>query len=120
MKRQIAVQSITLGLSLLVLPLSAAAADAVIAWNENAAKAATAACLHISGNGLAESRMYAMVHAAVHDAVNAIDRRSRAYAFDASVSGPTSTDAAVAFTSGTRSRAAFTTDEGLPRMPFIS
>ena len=71
-------------------------ADAVITWNENAAKAATAACLHISGNGLAEARMYAMVHAAVHDAVNAIDRRSRPYAFDATSSGPASVDAAVA------------------------
>ena len=67
-----------------------------IRWNENAAKAAKAACLHISGNGLVESRMYAMMHAAIHDAVNAIDRRSRPYAFDAEVSGPASMDAAVA------------------------
>jgi hypothetical protein len=84
-------------LSLLVLwPGTSAAADAVITWNENAAKAATASCLHISGNGLAESRMYAMVHASVHDAVNTIDRRSRPYAFDAQVNGPASVDAAVA------------------------
>jgi hypothetical protein len=84
-------------LSLLVLwPGTAAAADAVITWNENAAKAATAACIHISGNGLAESRMYAMVHVAVHDAVNAIDRRSRPYAFEANVNEPVSVDAAVA------------------------
>ena len=83
-------------LSLLVLWPSAASADAVTLWNENAAKAATAACIHISGNGLAESRMYAMVHVAVHDAVNAIDRRSRPYAFDANVNGPVSADAAVA------------------------
>ena len=26
-------------------------ADSVVTWNENAAKAAAAACLHISGNG---------------------------------------------------------------------
>ena len=77
-------------------PGTAAAADAVLTWNENAAKAATAACIHISGNGLAESRMYAMVHVAVHDAVNAIDRRSRPYAFDANVNGLVSVDAAVA------------------------
>ena len=75
---------------------SAASADAVVTWNENAAKAATAACLHISGNGLVEARMYAMVHAAVHDAVNAIDRRSRPYAFHARVNGPGLADAAVA------------------------
>ena len=89
-------QSIFLYLSLLVLWPSAASADAVTLWNENAAKAATAACIHISGNGLAESRMYAMVHVAVHDAVNAIDRRSRPYAFSARVDGPVSADAAVA------------------------
>ena len=77
-------------------PGTAAAADAVITWNENAAKAATAACLHMSGNGLAESRMYAMVHVAVHDAVNAIDRRSRSYTFDANVNGLVSLEAAVA------------------------
>ncbi len=80
MKNQIA-ESIGLFLLVVAWP-SAASADAVVTWNENAAKAATAACLHMSGNGLAESRMYAMVHVAVHDAVNAIDRRSRPYAFD--------------------------------------
>ena len=87
---------IGLCLSLLVSWPNAVSADAVVMWNENAAKAATAACLHISGNGLAEARMYAMVHAAIHDAVNAIDRRSRPYAFDAEARGPVSLDAAVA------------------------
>ena len=96
MKKQLAV-NIGLGAALLGLsPGTTAAADAVIMWNENAAKAATAACLHVSGNGLAESRMYAMVHVAVHDALNAIDRRSRPYAFDANVTGRVSVDAAVA------------------------
>ena len=68
MKNQVAVY-LGLGLSLLVLAPASVQADAVTTWNENAAKAATAACVHISGNGLAEARMYAMVHAAVHDAV---------------------------------------------------
>jgi hypothetical protein len=87
----------SIGLTLLLVSWpSAASADPVITWNENAAKAATAACLHASGNGLAESRMYAMVHAAIHDAVNAVDRRSRPYAFDARVGSPVSPDAAVA------------------------
>ena len=92
------VTAATIGLHLLVLLTTPAAAraDAVLTWNENAARAATAACIHVSGNGLAEARMYAMVHAAVHDAVNAIDRRSRPYAFDAMVSSPASPDAAVA------------------------
>ena len=51
---------------------------------------------NISGNGLAEARMYAMVHVAIHDAVNAIDRRSRRFAFDAEARGPVSLAAAVA------------------------
>ena len=88
---------VCLSVSLLVSsPIAAQAADAVVTWNENAAKAATAACLHISGNGLVESRMYAMVHVAIHDAVNAIERRSRPYVFDAQAGTPTSLDAAVA------------------------
>ena len=91
------VGGVCLSVGLLVSsPSAATAADAVVTWNENAAKAATAACLHISGNGLVESRMYAMVHVAIHDAVNAIDRRSRPYVFDAQASTPTSVDAAVA------------------------
>jgi hypothetical protein len=95
MKRQV-IGSLGLCLSLLACWPSNAGADAVINWSENAAKAATAACLHISGNGLAESRMYAMVHAAVHDAVNAIDRRSSPYAFVGQASAGASLDAAVA------------------------
>lgn len=75
---------------------NSAIADPVIVWNEKASEAATAACLHISGNGLAEARMYAMVQAAVHDAINAIDRRSRSYAFVTQVSAAAAVDAAVA------------------------
>jgi hypothetical protein len=45
---------------------------------------------------LAESRMYAMVHIAIHDAVNAIDRQSRPYAYDDHVTGRASRRAAVA------------------------
>ena len=58
------------------------AADAVTDWNENAGEAATAACIAPLNNPLHESRMYAMMHIAIHDALNAIDRRSRPYAFD--------------------------------------
>ena len=95
MKKQVA-GGIGLGLVLLLLCPSASSADAVITWSENAAKAAKAACLIASGNGLVESRMYAMMHAAVHDAINAIDRRSRPYAYDATAAGPASIDAAAA------------------------
>ena len=40
--------------------------------------------------------MYAMVHVAVHDVVNAIDRLSRPYVFDTRVNGPVSVDVRVA------------------------
>ena len=70
--------------------------DAVSAWNETAGEAAVAACLAPTNNPLHESRMYAMTHLAIHDALNAINRRSRPYAYDAMVKRRTSPDAAVA------------------------
>jgi hypothetical protein len=70
--------------------------DAVLTWSENAGKAATAACIAPVDNPLHESRMYAMMHIAIHDAVNAIDRRSRPYAFDVPLQPDASPDAAVA------------------------
>jgi hypothetical protein len=54
------------------------------------------ACIAPLDDPFHESRMYAMMHIAIHDALNAIHRRSRPYAFDASVDRPTSADAAVA------------------------
>ena len=50
--------------------------DAVTVWNANAGEAAIAACLSPDGNPLFESRIYAITHVAIHDALNAIDRRS--------------------------------------------
>ena len=73
-----------------------ARADAVTDWNVGAGRAATAACLSPTGNALAESRMYAMVHVAIHDALNAINRRSRPYALDTQAPSWASVDAAVA------------------------
>ena len=70
-------------------------ADAVTAWNANAGVAATAACIAPLVDPLHESRIYAMMHVAIHDALNAIDRRSRPYAFDMQEPGA-SPDAAVA------------------------
>jgi hypothetical protein len=58
------------------------AVDPVLTWNENAGKAATAAGLAPLNDPLHESRVYAIMHIAIHDALNAIDRRSRPYAFD--------------------------------------
>jgi hypothetical protein len=73
-----------------------ARADAVADWNVRAGRAAMAACLSPTGNGLAEARMYAMVHVAIHDALNAINRRSRPYALDTQAPSWASVDAAVA------------------------
>src|SRR4029453_18221188 len=73
-----------------------AGTDAVTTWNANAGAAATAACLAPLDNPLHESSIYAIMHLAVHDAVNAIDRRSRPYAFDAQAEAGASPDAAVA------------------------
>jgi PAP2 superfamily len=70
--------------------------DAVTDWNANAGDAAVAACISPIQNPLHESRMYAMTHVAIHDALNAIDRRSRPYAFSARVRRRASVDAAVA------------------------
>ena len=88
--------SLCLCLGVVLLSPRSSAADAVTDWNANAGKAALAACIAPSDDPLHESRMYAMMHVAIHDALNAIDRRSRPYAFDAQVARGTSTAAAVA------------------------
>ena len=71
-------------------------ADAVTDWNANAANAARAACLAPALDPFHESRAYAMMHIAIHDALNAIDRRSRPYVYDARSVPWASSDAAVA------------------------
>ncbi len=105
MNSQSTIPSIRVSLSVLLLsfiavaPAPCAAAevgDAVTAWNANAGVAATAACVAPLNNPLHESRMYAMMHVAVHDALNAIDRRSRPYAFKPEAEPGASRDAAVA------------------------
>jgi Tol biopolymer transport system component len=70
--------------------------DAVSDWNANAGEAAQDACISPTQNPLHESRMYAMTHVAVHDALNAIDRHSRPYALDTKARRGASLDAAVA------------------------
>src|SRR6516164_241965 len=76
----------------------AAPADPVIAWNANAGTAAVKACMNALDNNdpFHESRMYAMMHIAVHDALNAIDRKYQPYAFDKKAEPGASPDAAVA------------------------
>src|SRR6185295_17519952 len=73
-----------------------AGGDAVTVWSANAGVAATAACIAPLANPLHESRIYAMMHIAIHDALNAIDRRSRPYTFDMQAKPGASPDAAVA------------------------
>ena len=94
--RQHVLGGVCLSIVVLTASPSAARTDAVLRWNENAGRAAAAACLTPEGNALAEARMYAMVHVAVHDAVNAIRRRSTPYVFDVQATGGTSSSAAVA------------------------
>ena len=69
-----------------------ARADAITDWSDTAGRAARMC----NANPLHESRMYAMVHLAIHDALNAIDRRFRPYAFDSDAPVGASTEAAVA------------------------
>jgi hypothetical protein len=76
--------------------LRLARADAVTDWNANAGKAAIAACISPADDPLHESRMYAMMHIGIHDALNGIDRRSRPYALDIPPLATASVDAAVA------------------------
>jgi PAP2 superfamily protein len=82
--------------TLTTVPDAAADEDAVRVWNANAGVAATAACIVPLDDPFHESRIYAMMHVAIHDALNAIDRRSRPYAFDRRAAPGASPDAAVA------------------------
>jgi hypothetical protein len=67
-------------------------ADVVIDWNVIATDAAFAA----GKNALEQSRIYAMTHAAIHDALNAIDRRYKPYVLDRRAEPNASPEAAVA------------------------
>jgi hypothetical protein len=74
-------------------------ADAVIDWNKTATSAGFAAGLdNAEGcvDALHESRIFAMMHVAIHDALNAIERRFQPYALGAQAPAGTSPEAAVA------------------------
>jgi hypothetical protein len=75
---------------------TAAGGDAVNVWNAHAGVAATKACIAPLDDPFHESRMYAMMHVAMHDALNAIDRRFQPYAFDKRVESGASPEAAIA------------------------
>jgi hypothetical protein len=67
-------------------------ADVVTDWNVVALQAHAAAGL----NGVRRTPVLAMVHVAIHDALNAIDRRADPYAFDTRTAKTASAEAAVA------------------------
>jgi hypothetical protein len=75
---------------------SPAYADVVADWNAVAGKAAVKACIAPADDPLHESRLYAMMHVAIHDALNAIDPRYRPYVFRSPQVRWASVDAAVA------------------------
>jgi hypothetical protein len=66
-----------------------ASADVVTDWN-------TTATTVTAGPAAPQIRAYALMHAAIHDAVNAVDRRYQAYAVDMKAPPGASMDAAVA------------------------
>jgi hypothetical protein len=69
---------------------------AILDWNEVAGRAALAACQAPFDNPFHESRSYTMAALAVHDALNAIDRRYRSYGATFAAPQDASTDAAIA------------------------
>jgi hypothetical protein len=68
------------------------AADEVIRWSELANRLA----LNSGLNPLHQTRMQAMMHAAMHDAVNAVERRYRPYSLGVAVTPGASPEAAAA------------------------
>ena len=69
--------------------------NAVVTWNAVAADAALRCGLAPANNPLHESRMYVIMHIAIHDALNAIRHRARPYVFRGHAPGA-SPEAAVA------------------------
>jgi len=100
MKRYL-IASLLVPLGIGVLPTQAApptvqADDPVLAWNEIVAEATVRSGIAPLFDPLHESRLYAMVHIAVHDALNGIERHSRPYAVDLGLQPDASPAAAVA------------------------
>jgi PAP2 superfamily len=81
-----------LSAALSVTVVDSARADAVTDWNIAATTAAAAPFV----GGIPQGRIFAMTHAAIHDALNAIDRRYQPYAFDVQADPNASPEAAVA------------------------
>jgi hypothetical protein len=78
----------------LLIAASSLAANEVTEWNDIAGRATFGSGL--AGNPLFESGAYAITQAPVHDALNAIDRRSEPYAYHPPSTPGASAEAAVA------------------------
>jgi PAP2 superfamily len=89
--RSLLIPIFMLGLSVVSLTVISRA-DIVIDWNIIATSAGPAA----GKNPLEQSRIYAMTHTAIYDALNGIDRRYRPYAVDRRAEPGASPEAAVA------------------------
>jgi len=76
--------------TLCVLPIRGAQADAVGDWNVIALNATA-----LPPNSILQSRVLAIVHGAIYDAVRAVDRKGRAYAVDVEAPAGASVEAAV-------------------------
>ncbi len=63
-------------------PPSPATSTAVLDWNQIATDAMLTTGISPALDPMDESRIFAMMHLAIHDALNAIVRRSKPYAFD--------------------------------------
>ena len=84
------------GTSQLALATASFAENVVVRANENMGLAMIAACQSPVGNPFHESRAYAMANLAIHDALNAIQRKYQSYAYDKKADEGTSANAAVA------------------------
>ena len=85
--RTLAVSALT---TVCLLPIARAHADAVTDWNVIALNATA-----FPPNSILQSRALAIVHSAIYDAVQAVDRKSGAYAIDVEAPAGTSVEAAV-------------------------
>jgi hypothetical protein len=81
-------------LAILIAIPASASADAVTHWNEIATRVTTPPVKSLPSPY--QSRIYAITHAAIHDALNAIDRRYRPYALSSRPDLGASPEAAVA------------------------
>src|SRR5262249_54272880 len=75
---------------LLLVAAVSASADEVVRWNQAATSAAAAA----NTDPLTESRVFAILHVAIHDAVTAVDPRYESYQMRLSAAGNASAEAA--------------------------